>query len=440
MEVVAATLVTSGSATAIASLFGIPLGAWLSSLKDSKITKILNLLIRTLYGLPPVVVGIWVYLLLSKEGALADLNWLFTVKGMIMAQTILIFPLVLGFSWFAFDNVKNRYGDTIIMTGATKIQGFWLRVSLAKSGVVQGVVLAFGRAIAEVGAVMMIGGNIAGQTRVMTTSILLETSKGDLDVASSLGIELLIFSMLIMFLTIDLPFTLKRRSNKGKSAVPKTNSFDGLSLNKVGVVINKTVILEDVSFNLDGGEVVVVLGESGSGKSTLLNAISGLIEFSGEIKGVPKLGIGGVLRVFQEPVALKDTVDEELFLPTSLHGIPACSEELLKILGLESYSLRKMDSLSGGERQRVLFARDLAMGPSLLLLDEFTSNLDGVSIEIMEEVVKKHRERGGSAILVTHNILQAKRLGDRILFMHKGCLVDENNDAAQRLLSGQWSG
>jgi len=274
----------------------------------------------------------------------------------------------------------------------------------------------------------------------MTTSILLETSKGDLDVASSLGIELLIFSMLIMFLTIDLPFTLKRRSNKGKSAVPKTNSFDGLSLNKVGVVINKTVILEDVSFNLDGGEVVVVLGESGSGKSTLLNAISGLIEFSGEIKGVPKLGIGGVLRVFQEPVALKDTVDEELFLPTSLHGIPACSEELLKILGLESYSLRKMDSLSGGERQRVLFARDLAMGPSLLLLDEFTSNLDGVSIEIMEEVVKKHRERGGSAILVTHNILQAKRLGDRILFMHKGCLVDENNDAAQRLLSGQWSG
>ena len=132
MEVLTTTLITSGSATILASLFGIPLGAWLSSLESSKITKIGNLLIRTLYGLPPVVVGIWVYLMLSKEGALADLDWLFTIKGMIMAQTILIFPLVLGFSWFAFDNVKTRYGDTIMMTGATNIQGFWLRFSLAK--------------------------------------------------------------------------------------------------------------------------------------------------------------------------------------------------------------------------------------------------------------------------------------------------------------------
>jgi energy-coupling factor transporter ATP-binding protein EcfA2 len=172
----------------------------------------------------------------------------------------------------------------------------------------------------------------------------------------------------------------------------------------------------------------------------LLNAISGLIESSGEIRGVPGLGPGGVLRVFQEPVALKDTVNSELFLPTLLHNIPACSNELLKLIGLDNYSTRKMESLSGGERQRVLFARDLAMGPSLLLLDEFTSNLDGASIEIMENIVKKHREGGGSAIIVTHNILQARRLSDKILFMHNGGLIDENSDAAKILLSGQWSG
>mgnify|MGYP001253278279 CR=1 FL=1 len=440
MEVLTTTLITSGSATVLASLFGIPLGAWLSSLESSKITKIGNLLIRTLYGLPPVVVGIWVYLMLSKEGALADLDWLFTIKGMIMAQTILIFPLVLGFSWFAFDNVKTRYGDTIMMTGATKIQGFWLRFSLAKNGVIQGIVLAFGRAIAEVGAVMMVGGNIAGQTRVMTTSILLETSKGELDVASTLGIELLIFSMLIMFLTIDLPFSIKRRGVKGSNRVPKTNSFDKLSLENVSVTIENNVILKNISMVVRGGEVVVILGESGSGKSTLLNAISGLVESSGKIKGVPELGPGGVLRVFQDPVALKDTVNSELFLSTSLHDIPACNDELLKIVGLDNYSARKIDSLSGGERQRILFARDLAMGPSLLLLDEFTSNLDGASIEIMEGIVKKHREMGGSAIIVTHNILQAKRLSDRMLFIHNGCLIDENSKAAKRLLSGQWSG
>lgn len=440
MEVVATTLLTSGSATIIASLFGIPLGAWLSSLKNPLVVKPLKVLVRTLYGLPPVVVGIWIYLLLSKEGIFSDLEWLFTINGMIMAQTVLVFPLVLGFSWFSFDRVNREYGATIFMTGASKYQSFWLKVSLARKGVVQGVALAFSRAIAEVGAVMMIGGNIAGQTRVMTTSILLETSKGELGVASILGIQLLILSMAVMVLTLDLPFTLKTNKKMGGGLVPKSNTFDKMVIEKLGVELEGEKILQDISMEINGGEIIVVLGESGSGKSTLLNALSGLVESSGQITGSPMVGPGGMMMVFQDQVALKPTVNSELLLPANLHNLEECGLNLLKMVGLEHLENRSIDSLSGGEKQRILFVRNLAVAPSLLLLDEFTSNLDGASIEVLEDVVLNHKKSGGAAIIVTHNILQAKRLADKILFLHKGELVSENSGAAKALVSGKWSG
>lgn len=440
MEVVATTLLTSGSATIIASLFGVPLGAWLSSLSNPLIVKPLKILVRTLYGLPPVVVGIWIYLLLSKEGIFSDLEWLFTINGMIMAQTVLVFPLVLGFSWFSFDSVNREYGATIFMTGASKYQSFWLKVSLARSGVVQGIALAFSRAIAEVGAVMMIGGNIAGQTRVMTTSILLETSKGELGVASILGVQLLILSMAVMVLTLDLPFTLKTNKIVGKELVPSSNGFEKMVITNLDVELDGEKILQDISMEIKGGEIIVVLGESGSGKSTLLNALSGLVEYSGQITGLPKIGPAGMMMVFQDQVALKSTVNAELLLPSNLHNIKGCGSDLLKMVCLEHLEDRSIDSLSGGERQRILFARNLAVGPSLLLLDEFTSNLDGASIEVLEDVVSNHRNSGGAAIIVTHNILQAKRLGDEILFLHQGRLVSESSGAAKALVSGKWSG
>ena len=110
------------------------------------------------------------------------------------------------------------------------------------------------------------------------------------------------------------------------------------------------------------------------------------------------------------------------------------------MVGLEHLENRSIGSLSGGEKQRILFVRNLAVAPSLLLLDEFTSNLDGASIEVLEDVVLNHKKSGGAAIIVTHNILQAKRLADKILFLHKGELVSENSGAAKALVSGKWSG
>ena len=146
------------------------------------------------------------------------------------------------------------------------------------------------------------------------------------------------------------------------------------------------------------------------------------------------------MMVFQDQVALKPTVNSELLLPANLHNLEECGLNLLKMVGLEHLENRSIDSLSGGEKQRILFVRNLAVAPSLLLLDEFTSNLDGASIEVLEDVVLNHKKSGGAAIIVTHNILQAKRLADKILFLHKGELVSENSGAAKALVSGKWSG
>ena len=439
MGILSTTLITSGSATLIAGFIGIPVGAFLASRKDTKFLKFGKLLVRTFYGLPPVVVGIWVYLLLSKEGILSQLDWLFTIQGMILAQVILILPLVLGFSWFAFERIEREFGDVIKMVGPSDFQAFKLKVNLAKKGVMQGIALGFGRAIAEVGAVLMVGGNIAGQTRVMTTSIVLETSRGNLTSASFLGIQLLVFSMVIMIFTFDFKWNFKKLS-LGDSPIPKPTKLNSIKVENLNVEFDDKSILENISFDLKGGEVLVILGESGAGKSTILKSLAGLIEYSGSITGVPSPGLNGTVMVFQEQIALTKYVAQQLSLASYLHGLPNCAFNLLKSVKLDKLGDRQFSTLSSGEKQRVIVLSNLAFKPALLLLDEFTASLDGKSIEVLEKMVNDHRDAGGAAIIVTHNANQAKRLGNKILYCHRGKLIDEDHENAKILLSGQWSG
>ena len=152
----------------------------------------LRIVVQALYGLPPVVVGVVVYLALSKDGVLADLNWLFTIEGMILAQTLLIFPLILGVAWGALERVSEDKRDVFRVMNVKKSKRVLLEMYCARRGIVNAVLLGFGRAIAEVGAVLMVGGNIAGKTRVLTTSVVLETSVGEMDAALQLGGVLLI--------------------------------------------------------------------------------------------------------------------------------------------------------------------------------------------------------------------------------------------------------
>ncbi len=142
-------------------------------------------------GLPPVVVGLFVYLMLSRSGPFGPLGWLFTPKAMIVAQTIIALPLVAGLTLTAVQAVDPALRVQVRSLGATALQEAWAVIIEARIGVVAAIVAAFGGIISEVGAVMLVGGNIAGKTRVLTTAIVLNTRQGEFALAIALGVILL---------------------------------------------------------------------------------------------------------------------------------------------------------------------------------------------------------------------------------------------------------
>lgn len=153
-------------------------------------------------GFPPVVAGLVVYLLLSRSGPLGQLNAaiipaLFTPEGMIVAQSLIAFPLVAGFTMAAVMSVDPQLRQQMRALGATRWQAALTTLAEARLGVLIAIVAGFGRIIAEVGAVMMVGGNIEHRTRVLTTAIVLETRKGNFDLAIALGLILLTMAFLI---------------------------------------------------------------------------------------------------------------------------------------------------------------------------------------------------------------------------------------------------
>jgi tungstate transport system permease protein len=158
-------------------------------------------LVYTGMGFPPVVIGLFVYLLLSHSGPLGGLNWgfipnLFTPPAMIFAQIIISFPLIAGFTMAAVMSVDPQIRQQVRALGATDRQAALAVLSEARVGVIVAVIAGFGAIISEVGAVMLVGGNIEGQTRVLTTAIVLETRKGNFDLAVSLGVILLAMTFL----------------------------------------------------------------------------------------------------------------------------------------------------------------------------------------------------------------------------------------------------
>jgi tungstate transport system permease protein len=187
------SLAVSAAALAISAVIGVPLGAWLG-LRRFIGQRWLTAFIYTGMGFPPVVVGLVVYLLLSRQGALGDLDWLFRPEAMIMAQTVLALPLVAGVTMTSVRGVSADLRPQLRALGATEWQIIRATLSEAKQGVIVGLVAGFGAAISEVGAVMLVGGNIEGKTRVLTTAIVLETRQGNFDLALALGIILLLLA------------------------------------------------------------------------------------------------------------------------------------------------------------------------------------------------------------------------------------------------------
>ena len=184
------SLAVSGLACAVAAGFGLVGGAWLAVARFPG-HRMLVIVLNTLLALPSVVVGLVVYLLLSRSGPLGSMGLLFTPTAMVIAQTILVLPIVAALARQLVGDSLREGGDQLRSMGAGPLTCALLMLLHDRWAVVTVLLTAFGRAIAEVGAVMVVGGNIDGVTRVMTTSIALETSKGDLPLAMALGLVLL---------------------------------------------------------------------------------------------------------------------------------------------------------------------------------------------------------------------------------------------------------
>jgi len=196
MEIAMRTLMISLTATLLASLVAIPLGWWIHFHEFPGKRVVINI-IQTLYAVPTVLVGLLVYLLISSSGPLGMLGLLFTPAGMIFAQMLLVIPMMIGLTITAFSGVDRTVVDTITSLGATGYQSMIAIIKEVRFAVFAAIILGFGRAISEVGAAMMIGGNIRGYTRVLTTSIALETSMGNLPLSIALGLILLAIALII---------------------------------------------------------------------------------------------------------------------------------------------------------------------------------------------------------------------------------------------------
>ncbi|MBM4045887.1 MAG: ABC transporter permease subunit [Planctomycetes bacterium] len=195
-QIVLLSLHVTGTALLIAAPLGIVLGAWLGLARFGG-RGLAVVLTYTGMGLPPVVVGLVVYLLLSRSGPLGGLGWLFTPSAMVLAQAVIALPMVVGLTMAAVMGVDANLRQQVRSLGATSWQATWAVLKEARQGVIVSIVAGFGSIISEVGAVMMVGGNIEGQTRVLTTAIVLETRRGNFEMALALAGVLLALALVI---------------------------------------------------------------------------------------------------------------------------------------------------------------------------------------------------------------------------------------------------
>jgi tungstate transport system permease protein len=200
LQVTLLSLYVSGCATLLGSSIGIPLGA-LVGLKEFGGKGAIKTITYTMYGFPPVISGLVIYYLFSRSGPFGDLGLLFTPTAMIFAETLLVIPLTAGVTIAAVTEIDKSIKDTIMAVGATPRQCVLTVMREAWVGLIMAAMIGFGRAIAEVGAAYMVGGNIQGETRVLTTEIMMRTRMGEFGYALALGVVLIMVAgAVFMFL------------------------------------------------------------------------------------------------------------------------------------------------------------------------------------------------------------------------------------------------
>ena len=195
-EISLRTLLVSGVATVLAVLVGVPLGYAIARRSFRGRTILLGL-INTGMGMPPVVVGLVVWLLLVRSGPFGGLDLIYTQRAMVLAQLLIAAPIVVGFSTASFQALSPRLPDLLMVLGAGRVRTLWLLARETKLGLLVAIMAAFGAIVSEVGASMIVGGNLERSTRVLTTAIVTETSRGNVERALALGLVLLVLSFVV---------------------------------------------------------------------------------------------------------------------------------------------------------------------------------------------------------------------------------------------------
>jgi tungstate transport system substrate-binding protein len=220
MSITLLTLYMAGCSTTISALIGIPLGTYLG-IRKTKFATLIKVFTHTLYGLPPVIAGLLVFILLSRAGPLGSMGILFTPTAMIFAQVILITPLIIGLSASAISSIPSGTIDTARTLGARRTALLKTLVVESRIGIFTAIMIGFGRAISEVGAVIIVGGNIKWHTQVLTTSIVLETQKGNFYFALLLGAILITLALItaVILTILQSKFRVRRPVNNFKNSV-----------------------------------------------------------------------------------------------------------------------------------------------------------------------------------------------------------------------------
>jgi len=459
LSIVVRSLTVSATACALASGLGLVLGAWLGVVRFPGRGLVLTLL-NTLLALPSVVVGLLVYLLLSRSGPLGSLGWLFTFKAMVLAQAVLVLPMVTALTRQTVEDADASHGEQLQSLGAGPLLRSLLLAWDERYAVLTLLIAAFGRAVSEVGAVMVVGGNIDGFTRVITTAIALETSKGDLPLALALGLVLLAVVLVLNLLIAALRrWQCYRDVQRDEAYLPAVSTESSgpsaqsariatpnptrspahqgpfatlaalatlpplLTLSAATVHYGGMQALRATSLSIAAGERVALVGANGCGKSSLLRLLHGLQPPStGVFERLP--GVRQAM-LFQRPHMLRASSVWNVALGLGLRSLSrtaATAQALLALqrVGLADIAARPARALSGGQQQRLALARAWSLKPDLLLLDEPTANLDPHAKREVEALMTELAEEGITLVFASHNLGQVKRLATRVLYLERG--------------------
>lgn len=472
-SVVRRSLAVSATACVLACGLGLWLGAWLAVSRFKGRGLVLAGL-NTLLALPSVVVGLVVYLLLSRSGPLGFLGWMFSFQAMVVAQTVLVVPVVTALTRQAIEDADLAHGEQWQSLGASRWQRAALLLWDERFALLTVGITAFGRAVSEVGAVMIVGGNIDGFTRVMTTAIALETSKGDLPLALGLGLVLLgvvaVLNVLLLAVRVwrerteglrsgavrsegadfqdaagaasasnqalstgaevaEVAVTLSAAEGAGPHAPlpPPARGPVLLSLTQAHLRLGGVDVLNGIDLHIHAGERVALVGANGSGKSTLLRLLHGLVQPTAGQRWMQAGQRQAML--FQRPHMLRTTALHNAALalwtqagwlrPGARADSRARATQALAQVGLLAQAQRPAKTLSGGQQQRLALARACACQPDLLLLDEPTASLDPHAkrdVETLIAALGQHK----TLVFASHNLGQVKRLATRVLYLEQG--------------------